>query len=817
MQISYNWLKQFIDLPYSPEETAALLTSTGLEVESIERFESMKGGLTGLVIGEVLTCEKHPNADKLSKTTVDIGNGIVSPIVCGAPNVAVGQKVVVATVGAILYPTDGESFTIQKAKIRGEVSEGMICAEDEIGMGKSHDGIIVLDTNLPNGTSAATYFKVENDFIIHIGLTPNRVDAASHLGVARDLYAVIGERLGKGIDFKIPDISSFKVGNTTEKVILEIKNKAACPRYAGLVIKNIQVKPSPQWLQNRLKAIGLSPINNIVDATNYVLHDLGQPLHAFDWSKVKGNKIVVKNAVEGELFITLDGKERKLNASDLMICNEMEPMCIAGVFGGQTSGVSSATTSIFLESAYFSPDSIRKTSQLHGLKTDASFRFERGIDPNSTILALKRAALLIIEIAGGEIASEITEFYPTKIENYRFWVDFDYIDRLLGFKLSANKIFSILDALEIGISDETKDGFYCSVPPYRVDVYRPADIVEEIVRIYGFDNLPQSEHLGASYLADFPLMPKEKVENSIANFLAAKGFNEIITNSLTKPEYAESAEHLKADESVEILNKLSPELGVLRQHMLFTGLEAIIFNINRRQKDLKFFEIGKTYRKIGDNTLATGYEEKSILALYITGNTQTESWKSKSDKNTFYDISSAVQQILFSLNIVGYKISEKELSDAVFAQAIQLEKNTKIIAKIGQVKSKFAKMLDIKQTVFYAELDLDYINKLVTNKLQFVEISKFPEVRRDLSLVIDKKVRFEEIQKLAQKTEKKILREMNVFDIYEGDKIDASKKAYAISFTLQDEDQTLNDQQIETTMKRLMQAFEKELGALIRM
>lgn len=817
MQISYNWLKQFIDLPYSPEETAALLTSTGLEVESIEKFESLKGGLSGVVIGEVLTCEKHPNADKLSKTTVDIGNGIISPIVCGAPNVAAGQKVVVATVGAILYPTDGESITIQKAKIRGEVSEGMICAEDEIGMGKSHDGIMVLNTNLANGTPAAEYFKVENDFIITIGLTPNRVDAASHLGVARDLYAVIGERLGKGIDFKLPDISAFKIANATEKVKLNIQNESACPRYAGLVIKNIQIKPSPDWLQNRLKAIGLSPFNNVVDATNYILHDLGQPLHAFDWSKVKGETIVVKNAAPNETFVTLDGKTRKLHSTDLMIANAEESMCIAGVFGGQNSGVNSDTTSIFLESAYFAPDSIRKTSQLHGLKTDASFRFERGIDPNITIVALKKAALLILEIAGGEIASEIVEHYPNKIENYKFWVDFAYVDRLLGFKLSANKIFSILDSLEIGVFDENKEGFYCSVPPYRVDVFRPADIVEEIVRIYGFDNLPQSSHLGTSYLADFPLIPKEKIENSIANHLAANGFNEIMTNSLTKPEYAATAEILNAENNVEILNSLSPELGVLRQHMLFTGLEAIIYNINRKQKDLKFFELGKTYKKTGDGSLSTGYEEKNVLALYLTGNTQSENWREKGEKTVFHHILSVVQNLLFSLNIGGYKMTSSDQSDSLFAQSVQIEKNTKVIAQFGQVKSKYSKLLDIKQTVFYAELDLDYINKIVTNKLQFAEIPKFPEVRRDLSLVIDKKVTFDEIQKLAQKTEKKLLRAMNVFDVYEGDKIDSHKKAYAISFTLQDEEQTLNDKQIETTMQRLMQTFEKELGAMIRM
>ena len=814
MQISYNWLRQFIDLPYSPEETAALLTSTGLEVESIEPFETLKGGLQGVVIGEVKTCERHPNADKLSKTTVDIGSAIV-PIVCGAPNVAAGQKVVVATVGATLYPTEGEPFTIKKAKIRDEVSEGMICAEDEIGLGKSHAGIMVLDTKLTNGTPAAQYFQIETDYTITIGLTPNRVDAASHLGVARDLYAVIGERLGEGIDMKRPDVSGFQIENTSEKVTLEVKNKLACPRYVGAVIKNVKVGASPAWLQNRLKAIGLSPINNIVDVTNYVLHELGQPLHAFDWSKVKGNKIVVRNATQGEVFTTLDGKERKLNPTDLMICNESEPMCIAGVFGGLHSGVSESTTSIFLESAYFFPDHIRRTGQLHGLKTDASFRYERGTDPHILHYALKRAALLIKEVAGGQVASEVVEFYPEKIDNYNVWVDFEYIDRMVGAKLPASKIFGILDALEIGVSDETKTGFLCTVPNYRVDVNRPADIVEEIVRIYGFDNLPQQPHLGSSYLADFPVITKEKLYNSIANTLVAKGFYEIMTNSLTKPEYAASVEALNVAENVEILNKLSPELGVMRQTMLFTGLEAIIHNINRRQKDLKLFEVGRTYRKSGDGSAVNGYEEKNILAIYLTGNTSAESWKDKSIPNTFHDLSSAVQELLQSINISNYTYKQLE-NDALLSQGLSLEKNTKTFARFGQVKSKYSKMLDIKQTVFYAEIDMDLLLKWTSNKLTYREIPKFPEVRRDLSLVLDKKVTFEEIQKLAQKTEKKLLRELNVFDVYEGDKIGSDKKAYAISFTLQDEEQTLNDKQIESTMQRLMQTFEKELGAVIR-
>ncbi|TAF73712.1 MAG: phenylalanine--tRNA ligase subunit beta [Bacteroidetes bacterium] len=813
MNISYNWLKTFLKFEYSPEEVGKILTDIGLEVEAIEPFESLKGGLANVVIGKVLTCEKHPNADKLSKTTVDVGSQIL-PIVCGAPNVGVGQKVIVALPNAVLYTTDGEPFTIKKSKIRGEESEGMICAEDEIGLGKSHDGIMVLQTDLPAGTPAAQYFEIETDYTIIIGLTPNRVDAASHLGVARDLYAALCEQKGFTGQFTNHNFSNFKSDNQTDTIEIKVLNKNYCPRYAGLTLKNITVKPSPNWLQNRLKSIGLHPINNVVDATNFVLHELGQPLHAFDLAKVKGNKIIVKFAEKDTVFTTLDGKEIKLTATDLVICNENEPMCLAGVFGGLHSGVSESTTSIFLESAYFHPDNIRKTSQYHGLKTDSSFRFERGTDPNMVIFALKRAALLIKEIAGGEISSDIIDVYPDKIENFAFQVSYQNIRNLIGVDISQTKIFSILDALEISSFNESKEGFWVSVPPYRVDVQREADIIEEIVRIYGFNNIPSSDNLGSTFLSNFPQITRENVINSIANLLSANGFNEIMTNSLTRSEYAASIEDLDAKQSVEILNKLSPELGVMRQSMLFSGLESVLYNINRKQKNLKFYEFGNVYRKKAEGNEVKDFEETAHLALFITGNAAQESWKQKSAQANFHDLAEAIQKVLFQVNISGYQT--KNEAGSVFLQGLAFEKNTKTLVRFGQIKSKLTKIVDIKQPVFYAEFNMDVLYKMVSSKLIFNEIAKFPEVRRDLSLVIDKKITFEEIEKVALKTEKKILKEINVFDIYEGEKLGANKKSYSVSFNLLDSEQTLSDKQIETTMNRLIDAFEKELGALIR-
>lgn len=815
MQISFQKLKEFFtDYPLDASKTAELLTDIGLEVESIEPFESVKGGLHGLVIGQVLTCEKHPNADKLSKTTVDVGNNTVLPIVCGASNVAAGQKVVVATVGATVHPTQGEPFTIKKAKIRGEESEGMICAEDEIGLGSSHEGIMVLNTDLPNGTSASQYFGIASDDIITIGLTPNRADAASHYGVARDLYAALAERLGMGIELKKPDVTRFNTKETSFKPQLEVKNKLACPHYQGVVIADLQVKPSPAWLQNFLKSIGVNPINNVVDVTNYVLHELGQPLHAFDWNKVKGGKIVVRNALPNETLITLDGKTRKLNPTDLMICDEKDPMCIAGIFGGTASGVTENTTSIFLESAYFSPESIRKTANMHGLKTDASFRYERGTDPHVLAYAMKRAAILLQEIAGGHVASDIVTFYPEKIEPFTIWMEYEYIYRMLGSKIPASKIFGILDALETKISDETKEGFLCTVPNYRVDVTRPADIVEEIVRIYGYNHLPTSAHAGATYLAPFENITTEKVQNTLANLLAAKGFNEIFTNSLTRPDYAGLA-GLKLDNNVILQNPLSPELSSMRQHMLFSGLEAIVYNFNRRNKDLKFFEFGNTYQLHGENHLHANYSENAYLALYVTGAEHSETWQGKAKMNDVFFLKSMVEQLLTSVGIKN--LNFKEITNSkVFSYGLCIEWNKKTVVEFGLVNAAITKAFDIKPAVWYAQLHMEWVLNHVSNRITYEEISKFPEVRRDLSLVLDKKIAYTEIEKIAYKTERDLLKNMEVFDVYEGDKIAADKKAYAIAFTLQDTEQTLTDKQIDNTMQRLIKAFENQLSATIR-
>lgn len=799
MKISYNWLKQHIDLSESPEEIAAKLTKAGLEVEGIEEYESIKGGLKGLVIGQVLTCEKHPGADKLSKTTVDVGNGTILPIVCGAPNVAAGQKVVVALVGATLYPASGEPFKISKAKIRGEVSEGMICAEDEIGLGTSHAGIMVLDTSLPLGTPASEYFKIENDFTIEIGLTPNRADAASHLGVARDIKALLKRKL-KDIKIEAPKAKGSKV-----EIIIE--NKEACPRYAGLTISNLSVKESPEWLKNRLKAIGLNPINNVVDSTNYILHDLGQPLHAFDLDKVKGNKVIIKTLPKGTEFVTLDGVKRKLSDNDLMICNAEAPMCIAGVFGGQESGVSEGTKNIFLESAYFSPDFVRKTSQFHGLKTDASFRFERGTDPNMPVTALLKAAQLIVEIAGGEISSEVTDLYPTPVKDFKIETSYSYINRLIGKPLEKSTIKEILTGLNITIESEKEDELKLSVPPYKVDVQRPADIVEEVLRIYGYDNIELSDRLNAAYLADFPEKDKDKLQKLIGSMLAGSGFNEILTNSMTKPVYAEFL-GISA-QSVEVLNKLSEELGVMRQSLLFSGLEILNYNINRRQKDLKLFEFGKTYFKEEGK-----YKEYNRLSLFVTGTIQAESWNVVAKEADFYYLNTLVSKILQKLNLADAQ--QQKTEEKAFAQGVNYVKNNKIIASLGKVQDKALKLADIKQPVYYAEFDADALLKAYKNSIQFRELNKYPEVRRDLSLVLDKSITFEQIRQLALKQEKKLITDINVFDVYEGKNLGEGKKAYAISFILQDFEQTLTDKVIDTTMQKLMNSFEKELGAVIR-
>lgn len=808
MKISYNWLKQYIDIPETAEEIGKTLTDTGLEVESVEPFETVKGGLNGLVIGEVLTCGKHPNADKLSVTTVNVGDKIL-PIVCGAANVAAGQKVVVALPGTTVHPTKGESFTIKATKIRGEVSEGMICAEDEIGLGESHAGIMVLTTTAPNGTPAAEYFNVQTDFVIEIGLTPNRADAASHIGVARDIKAAKNRALN------IPAIDGFEIENKNLTIPVEVENTAACPRYSAVTISGVTVSESPEWLKNRLKSIGLTPINNIVDITNFVLHETGQPLHAFDADKITGKKVIVKTLPAGTKFKTLDDKERTLTANDLMICSSEEPMCIAGVFGGIKSGISASTTNIFLESAYFAADYVRKTGMHHQLKTDASFRFERGTDPNLTVYALKRATLLIKEIAGGLVSSDVVDVYPNKIENRLITVKDKNITRLIGKAIQREEVFTILENLEINIVQKEAEAFTVSVPPYRVDVMQEADVVEEILRIYGFNKIELTEIAGTDYLAEFPEKDINKFKRTLSAQLVGNGFYEILTNSLTNVAYQQKHNLTFNGTPVEMLNKLSEEQGILRQTMLFTGLEVCAYNINRKQKDLKVFEFGKIYWKneAGED-VTKRYTEEERLALYISGNTETENWQSKTKAVTYFDLAQQVVQLLEKSNLENIK--QEKLNDPLFEYGMQLIKGNKEIGKLGKVKTSLTKDFGIKQEIFYADLNTALLFRSANPKFVVQEVPKFPEVRRDLSLVLDKQVTFDEIRALVLSTEKKLVKEIIAFDVYEGDKIPAGKKAYALGFTLLDESKTLTDEEIEKVMTRLMGAFEGKMGAVIR-
>ncbi|WP_186758443.1 phenylalanine--tRNA ligase subunit beta [Echinicola salinicaeni] len=802
MKVAINRLKDFIPFDEPTEKISELLTQSGLEVEGVETFESIPGGLKGIVIGEVLTCVPHANADRLSVTTVDVGSEVV-PIVCGAPNVAQGQKVVVATVGAELYPEGGEAFTIKKAKIRGEVSQGMICAEDELGLGKSHDGIMVLDTDLPNGTPASEYFNIDSTDVLEIGLTPNRADAASHIGVARDLKALLKK------DLILPSVEGFKVDNTSRPVSVEVEDAKDCPRYAGLTISNIKVGPSPEWLQNYLKALGLEPINNVVDITNFILHDLGQPLHAFDLNQVANDKIIVKKLPKDTAFVTLDEKERKLTGEELMICDENHGLCMAGIFGGQGSGVTEETTSIFLESAYFSPDVVRKGSQVHGLKTDASFRFERGTDPNMPVFALKRAAILIKEIAGGEVSSEIVDLYPEPIADFEIDVKYAHIDRLIGKHIPKELVDEILESLEIKVTNKTDEAFKAIVKPYRVDVTREADIIEEVLRIYGFENVLLSDTYQAGFLAEHPAKDSNKLQYRTSELLSGMGFHEIMTNSLTKPVYADKSGFLKTEENVEIYNKLSEDLGVMRQTLLFTGLEVLAHNINRRQKDLKLFEFGATYYKEEE-----GYREEKHLSLFLTGDKAAESWLEPSKPVSFPDLYTVVERLLDKLNV---RMPDVEIiHEAPFDYALKLSLGQKEIGKVGLLSSKITKLSDVKQDVLYAELRWDILVKKAAGLKKYSEISKFPEVRRDLSLVIDKEISFDAVRKVAEKSGGKLLKHIGVFDVYQGDKIDAGKKAYALSFYLQDNTKTLTDKIIDQSMNRLMKSFEKEIGALIR-
>lgn len=808
MRISYNWLKQFIKLDWKSEETAALLTDLGLEVEGVDKYESLKGGLEGVVVGHVLTCVQHPNADRLRVTTVDLGDGNAPvQIVCGAPNVAAGQKVPVATIGTTLYDKEGNSFQIKKGKIRGEESHGMICAEDELGLGEGHDGILVLNADLAPGTPAAKLFDIVTDEVFEIGLTPNRADAMSHLGVARDLKAGLNQK-NVHTELITPSVSNFRVDKRILKMDIRVEDTKLAPRYCGVTIVGLTVKPSPAWLQNKLKAIGLTPKNNIVDVTNYVLHELGQPLHAFDAAKIKGNKVIVKPAVEGTKFVTLDDVERTLSSEDLIIADENGPMCIAGVMGGKASGVTESTSAIFLESAYFNPVSIRKTAKRHGISSDASFRFERGIDPNITQYALKRAALLIQETGGGEITMDIEDQYPRKIEDHSVFLNFDSVTRTIGQDIGKETIKKILVSLDIKINSMSEKGLGLVIPSYRVDVEREIDVIEEILRIYGYNNINFTQKLNAS-ISNSSRTEDYKLQNIVANQLTALGFNEMMANSLTTPDYVALSENLNEEFNVQMLNPLSSDLSVMRQSLLFSALEAVSFNINRRRADLKLFEFGKSYHK-----LPSGYTENKHLTLTVTGDRQNESWTTPQKGADFFMFKGYITQLLGRLGID--KVQSQPLANDVFAEGVAYSVGTEVIVEFGTIKKPVLKHFDVKQDVLFADFNWAAITKLVSGKIKFSEISKFPEVRRDLALLVDHAVSFEDIYKTALLSEKALLKDISLFDVYEGKNLPEGKKSYAVSFILQDSSKTLTDEQIDKIMNKIRQNLERETGAQLR-
>jgi phenylalanyl-tRNA synthetase beta chain len=808
MKISYNWLKQFLQVDWEENKTSELLTDLGLEVEGIETKESIKGSLEGILVGEVLTCVQHPNADRLKITTVDLGTGDPVQIVCGAPNVAAGQKVPVATIGTTLYDDKGVGFKIKKGKIRGEESHGMICAEDELGLGTSHDGILILNKKLKVGTPAAEVFNIETDQVFEIGLTPNRADAMSHYGVARDFRAGLIQH-GINLELITPSVSDFHVEQRRLRIDVEVENKDLAPRYCGISIVDIEVKDSPEWIQNRLKSIGITPKNNIVDITNYVLHELGQPLHAFDASKIKGNKVIVKTLAQGTKFTTLDEVERELHSEDIMICDsESNPLCIAGVFGGINSGVSEKTTSIFLESAYFNPVSIRKTAKRHALNTDASFRFERGIDINFAKYALKRAAILIKEYANGKIASDVIDFYPEKIEDFQVFLSYESAFRLIGQEIDKETIKNILASLEIKISSETEGGLGLTIPSYRVDVQREADIIEEILRVYGYNNIKFSHKLNTSI--SFDSNKDISLENIVANQLTTLGFNETMANSLTKEEYSSFSENLKSEFNVTMLNPLSNDLKVMRQSLLFSGLESISYNLNRKNNSLKLYEFGKTYHKY-----EKGYQEDKHLTIFVSGARTKDSWTSLTQKSEFFYLKGIVMSILERIGVTNIKTSP--VKSDVFSEGIVLSLGKNKLVEFGVIKKKILKEFGIKQEVLFADFDWTSILSISgKKKIKVSMLPKFPSVKRDLALLLDLKITFKEIYDLAFQSERNLLEDVGLFDVYQGDKLPEGKKSYAVSFVLQDNNKTLEDRQIDKIMQKLQQSFEKNLGAVLR-
>lgn len=816
MNISYNWLKNYINLSLEPQKVSEILTSLGLEVGSMDHIQSIKGGLEGLIVGQVLTCAKHPDADKLSVTTVDVGTGEPLPIVCGAPNVAAGQKVVVATVGTVLYSGD-ESFTIKASKIRGVQSMGMICAADEIGLGTDHSGILTLPRETPVGMPAKTYFQVENDVVFEVDLTPNRIDSASHYGIARDLAAYLATQ-GQAITLKKPSIENFPTHTKGFQVEVAVENPEAAIRYAGVCIQDVKIAESPNWLKNKLIAIGLTPINNVVDVTNFVLHELGQPLHAFDGDQISGGKVIVKNLPNETRFTTLDGKERTLSNEDLMICNNMEAMCLAGIFGGLQSGVTAATTKIFLESACFNPVSVRKSARRHQLHTDASFRFERGTDPNGVVDALKRAALLIAEVAGGSISSPIVDIYPNAVPHHAVEVQYAHINRLIGKEIPRPTIATILKGLEINVTSDNGTTLGLLVPPYRVDVTREADIIEEILRLYGYNNveMPHEVHSTLVY-AQKP--DDHKLKNTIAALLTGNGFQEIMSNSLTKASYFDDLDVYPRAQVVELANPLSNDLNGMRPTLLFGGLESIQHNRNRKNADLKLFEFGNCYSKKANAPVSDlkTYLEEVRLALWMTGLKNESNWNISPQEVSFFDLKSVVEHILVRMGINLAELKEEPLHNAIWSEGLTWNVDQKTVVRLGIIHPQTTKPFDTDKPVYFAEINWDLlVKKCGKQNILFRELPKFPEVKRDLALLLDQQVTFAQVKQVALQTEKKLLQKVSLFDVYQGKNLPEGKKSYAISFVLLDESKTLIDKQIDKIMQQLMSAFEKELNAQIR-
>ena len=820
MNISYNWLKEYVDFDLTPEQTAAALTSIGLETGGVEEIQPIKGGLEGIVIGEVLTCTPHPNSDHMHVTTVNLGSGAPVQIVCGAPNVAAGQKVVVATLGTKLYSGD-DSFTIKKSKLRGVESCGMICAEDEIGIGTSHDGIIVLPDDAVPGTPAKDYYNLKSEFVLEVDITPNRADACSHYGVARDLYAWLVQN---GYETKLhrPSVDGFRTDSHNLDIDVVVENDEACPRYAGVTVRNVTVKESPEWLQEKLKTIGLRPINNIVDITNYILHSFGQPMHCFDADKIKGGKIVVKTCPTGTKFVTLDGVERELDGQDLMICNAEEPMCIAGVFGGLDSGTTMDTKNVFFESAYFNPTWVRKTARRHGLSTDSSFRFERGIDPNTTIYALKLAAILAKELAGGEIASEIKDSRKSPVSGFPVTLTYNYLDALVGKVIPRETVKSIVTSLEMEIVEETGEALSLIVPPYRVDVQRPCDVVEDILRIYGYNNVEIPVSLNSCLSVKGETDKSVKLQNLISEQLVGCGFNEIMNNSLTAAAYYDGLETYKPENLVRLMNPLSNELSVMRATLLFGGLESISHNVNRQNADLKFFEFGNCYhynaeRKNPERILAA-YKEELHLGLWLTGKRVSNSWAHPDEEMSVYELKAYVLNIFRRLGVPFGGLVFGSASGDVWPAAVTVSTRAgKLLAVFGPIAKKIRHAFDIDGEVYYADLDWKELMKVIKNvTVTFRDIPKYPAVKRDLALLVGGEVQFVDIERTAYETERKLLKSVELFDVYEGKNIEAGKKSYAVSFVLQDDNATLNDKQIDKVMQKLIANLQKKLGAKLR-